>query len=84
MRNEYSYPEPDGVDNRVAEEAAAYETSSTGSVEEPQRKSCNRKENPYGRSKALSQQRLQDEPALRASVVAGCHAQPSTLPNARR
>ena len=25
MRNEYSYPEPDGVENRVAEEAAAYE-----------------------------------------------------------
>ena len=30
------------------------------------------------RSKALSQQRLQDEPALRASVVAGCHAQAAT------
>ena len=89
MRNEFSYPEPDGVQNRVAEEAPAYEsegrtgcstlarwpsssavtkrrfvahtgadcsdrnasaseegglthkTSSTGSVEEPQRKSCN-------------------------------------------
>ena len=26
MRNEYSYPEPDGVENRVAEEAAAYES----------------------------------------------------------
>ena len=26
MRNEYSYPEPDGVDNRVADEAAAYES----------------------------------------------------------
>jgi excisionase family DNA binding protein len=26
MRNEYSYPEPDGVDNRVAEEAADYES----------------------------------------------------------
>ena len=25
MRNEYSYPEPDGVENRVAEEAPAYE-----------------------------------------------------------
>ena len=128
MRNEYSYPEPDGVENRVAEQAAAYEseglpyrllnarevakfvgsvahtgadcsdrnasvseeggfirtTSSTGFVEEHQRKSRNRKEDPYGCSKAVSQQRLQDEPALRASVVAGCHAQLSTLPNARR
>ena len=26
MRNEYSYPEPDGIENRVAEEAAAYES----------------------------------------------------------
>lgn len=26
MRNEYSYPEPDGVENRVAEQAAAYES----------------------------------------------------------
>jgi excisionase family DNA binding protein len=26
MRNSYSYPELDGVDNRVAEEAAAYES----------------------------------------------------------
>ena len=26
MRNEYTYPEPDGVDNRAAEEAAAYES----------------------------------------------------------
>lgn len=26
MRNEYTYPEPDGVDNRVAEEAAAYQS----------------------------------------------------------
>ncbi|MGB2713701.1 MAG: helix-turn-helix domain-containing protein [Vicinamibacterales bacterium] len=26
MRNEYTYPEPDGVDNRVAEDAAAYES----------------------------------------------------------
>lgn len=26
MRNEYTYPEPDGVNNRVAEEAAAYES----------------------------------------------------------
>ena len=26
MRNEHSYPEPDGVENRVAEEAAAYES----------------------------------------------------------
>jgi excisionase family DNA binding protein len=26
MRNLYSYPEPDGVDNRVAEDAAAYES----------------------------------------------------------
>ena len=26
LRNEYSYPEPDGVENRVAEEAAAYES----------------------------------------------------------
>jgi excisionase family DNA binding protein len=26
MRNEYTYPEPDRVDNRVAEEAATYES----------------------------------------------------------
>jgi hypothetical protein len=26
MRNVYSYQEPDGVDNRVAEDAAAYES----------------------------------------------------------
>jgi excisionase family DNA binding protein len=26
MRNEYTYPEPDGLDNRVAEEGAAYES----------------------------------------------------------
>jgi excisionase family DNA binding protein len=26
MRNEYTYPEPEGVDNRVAEDAAAYES----------------------------------------------------------
>jgi hypothetical protein len=26
MRNAYSYPEPDGVENRVAEEATAYES----------------------------------------------------------
>ena len=26
MRNDYTYPEPDGVDNRVAEDAAAYES----------------------------------------------------------
>jgi hypothetical protein len=26
MRNLYSYPEPDGVDDRVAEDAAAYES----------------------------------------------------------
>ena len=26
MRNEYTYPEPNGVDNRVAEDAAAYES----------------------------------------------------------
>lgn len=38
--------------------------SSTGFVEEPQRKFRNRKEDPYGCSKALPQQRLQGEPAL--------------------
>jgi excisionase family DNA binding protein len=26
MRNEYTYPEPDGVDNRVADDPAAYES----------------------------------------------------------
>src|SRR5262245_34355027 len=69
----------------VCEEGGlTHKTSSTGSVEEPQRKSCNRKENLYGCSKALPQQRLQVEPALRASVVVGCHAQSRTVPNARR
>ena len=133
MRNSYSYPELDGVDNRVAEEAAAYESEGlpnrllnarevarfVGCHEETVRRAywrgllrsqrfgvrgrrfdpqdvldwirrgaptkvVYRKEDPYGCSKAVPQQRLQVEPALRASVVAGCHAQPPTLSNARR
>ena len=58
--------------------------SSTGFVEEFQRKSRNQKEDLYGCSKALPQQRLQVEPALRASVVVGCHAQPRTVSDACR
>ena len=133
MRNDYSYPEPDGVENRVAEEAAAYESEGlpnrllnarevakfVGCHEETVRRAYlrgllvsqrfgvrgrrfhpadvldwirrgiptkfrNRKEDPYGCSKALSQQRLQIEPALRASVVVGCHAQPRTVSDACR
>src|SRR5262245_37793190 len=69
----------------VSEEGGFIQTtSSTGFVEEFQRRFRNRKEDPYGCSKAVSQQGLQDVPALRASVVVGCHAQPSTLPNAGR
>src|SRR5262249_31174314 len=40
-----------------------------------------RREDMYGCSQAVSQQGLQDEPALRPSLVAGRHAQRRSLPH---
>src|SRR5206468_1936041 len=66
------------------EGGSSAKTSSIGFVGERPREFRNHKEDLYGRSKTVSQQGLQDEPALRASMVAGCDAQRPPLPRAGR